>query len=186
VKRDSISISLYQIEAFELHAELAAPLGLAAQVGRVPQDLLQRYFAVDGDASGLVLRPASTSKIRAACSLSTRPSAARNSIRSPEHLFRAGRAELRRPGLHVQIGEALIALRRWAEAEQAFRRQLKQVRVWLAKQPNVKVLFVPHREAIEDPRSVAERVSAFLGGGLDTDAMAVVVDSSLYRQRASV
>jgi hypothetical protein len=84
----------------------------------------------------------------------------------------------------VQIGEALVALRRWADAEQAFRRQLKQVRVWLAKQPNIKTLVVGHREALEDPLEVVERVNGFLGGALDTMAMAAVVDSSLCRQRA--
>jgi tetratricopeptide (TPR) repeat protein len=41
-----------------------------------------------------------------------------------QHLLRAGRLEPRRTGLHVQIGEALGALRRWPEAEQAYRRAL--------------------------------------------------------------
>jgi hypothetical protein len=70
------------------------------------------------------------------------------------------------------------------QLEQAFRRQLRQVRIWLARQPNIKSLFISHREAVEDPLSVAERVSGFLGGGLDPRAMAAVVDASLYRQRA--
>jgi hypothetical protein len=60
------------------------------------------------------------------------------------------------------------------------------VRIWLARQPNVKSLFIAHREAIEDPLAVAERVNAFLGGALDPSAMAAVVDPSLYRQRAIV
>jgi tetratricopeptide (TPR) repeat protein len=70
------------------------------------------------------------------------------------------------------------------QLEQAFRRQLKQVRVWLAKQPNIKTLFVAHRDALDDPLGAAERVNDFLGGALDPMAMAGVVDSSLYRQRA--
>jgi predicted AlkP superfamily phosphohydrolase/phosphomutase/tetratricopeptide (TPR) repeat protein len=40
------------------------------------------------------------------------------------HLRRAGQAERRRPGLHIQIGEALLRLRRWDEAEQVFRQVL--------------------------------------------------------------
>jgi hypothetical protein len=71
-----------------------------------------------------------------------------------------------------------------AQLKQAYRRQLQQVRVWLARQPNAKVLFVSHRQAIEDPRAVAERVNGFLGGGLDLDGMAAVVEPGLYRQRA--
>ena len=70
------------------------------------------------------------------------------------------------------------------QLEQAFRRQLRQVRIWLAKQPNIKTLFVSYREAIEEPLAVANSVSAFLGSGLDAAAMAGAVESSLYRQRA--
>ena len=70
------------------------------------------------------------------------------------------------------------------QLEAAFSKQLKQVRMWLAKQPNIKTLFVSHREAIEHPVAVAKQVNRFLGGGLDIDAMAGVVEASLYRQRA--
>lgn len=69
--------------------------------------------------------------------------------------------------------------------EQAFRKQVNQVRIWLARQPNIKCLFVSHRDAIEDPGSVAARVNDFLGGKLACKAMAEAVDKSLYRQRAS-
>ncbi|WP_295426273.1 tetratricopeptide repeat-containing sulfotransferase family protein [uncultured Thiodictyon sp.] len=71
------------------------------------------------------------------------------------------------------------------QLERAFNQQLRQVRIWLGKQPNVKTLFVSHRETITDPIAVGERVCAFLGGQLDAWAMAAAVDGSLYRQRAS-
>ena len=67
----------------------------------------------------------------------------------------------------------------------AFKQQLRRVRIWLGKQPNVKTLFVSHREALADPIAVGERLCAFLGGQLDARAMAAAVDGSLYRQRAS-
>lgn len=38
-----------EIEPVELHEELAAALGLAAQVGRVTQQVLQSHLAVDAD-----------------------------------------------------------------------------------------------------------------------------------------
>lgn len=69
---------------------------------------------------------------------------------------------------------------------QAYRQQLKQVGIWLARQPNIKTLFVSHREAIDQPHTVAAKVNDFLGGGLDVAAMAGAVDGSLYRQRAVV
>lgn len=71
------------------------------------------------------------------------------------------------------------------QLEQAYRQQLKQVGIWLAKQPNIKTLFVSHRETIQEPHAVAARVNAFLGGHLDAGAMAAAVDMSLYRQRAA-
>ncbi len=71
------------------------------------------------------------------------------------------------------------------QLEQTFRQQLKQVGIWLARQPNIRTLFVAHRDAIAGPQAVAAKVNQFLGGQLDTQAMAAVVDGSLYRQRAS-
>ncbi|HSQ08853.1 MAG TPA: hypothetical protein VLM84_14350, partial [Chromatiaceae bacterium] len=46
------------------------------------------------------------------------------------------------------------------QLEQAFRRQLKQVGIWLARQPNIRTLFVSHPEAIQELLAVAERVCA--------------------------
>ena len=71
------------------------------------------------------------------------------------------------------------------QLERTFRKQLKQVRIWLARQPNIRTLFVSHTEAIENADSVAEKVNNFLGGGLNSLAMAAAVDGSLYRQRAT-
>ncbi len=69
------------------------------------------------------------------------------------------------------------------QLQAAYRKQLQQVCVWLAKQPNLRTLFISHRQAIETPAVVAEQVNSFLGGSLDTSAMAAVVDGALYRQR---
>jgi predicted AlkP superfamily phosphohydrolase/phosphomutase/tetratricopeptide (TPR) repeat protein len=67
---------------------------------------------------------------------------------------------------------------------EAFRQNLDQVRAWLPEQANFEVLYVRHADVIRDPAAQAERVSAFLGGRLDTAAMAAVVDPSLHRQKA--
>ncbi len=70
------------------------------------------------------------------------------------------------------------------QLRQVYRQQLRQIKFWLARQPNIKTLFIGHRDAIQDPAGVADRVNAFLGGDLDVAAMTGVVDGSLYRQRA--
>jgi hypothetical protein len=65
-----------------------------------------------------------------------------------------------------------------------YRRHLHQVEAWLAKQPNIDVLYVTYHEVIANPSEHVQQINAFLGGGLDVDAMAASVDQGLYRQRA--
>jgi hypothetical protein len=64
-----------------------------------------------------------------------------------------------------------------------FRKQVADCREWLDEQPNFRVMELDYNKLIENPRPQAERIGAFLGPGLDVDAMAAVVDPSLYRQR---
>ena len=64
-----------------------------------------------------------------------------------------------------------------------FGRHLTQVTRWLADQPNIAVLYVDHGDVMADPHQQARRVSEFLSHPLDVQAMAAVVDRSLYRQR---
>ncbi len=66
----------------------------------------------------------------------------------------------------------------------AFERQLLAVKHWMEHNPNVRVHYVRHRDLIENPAAAAQTINQFLGGGLDTTAMARVVDPGLYRQRA--
>jgi len=67
---------------------------------------------------------------------------------------------------------------------EVFEKQLAEVRQWLGQHSNFQVLEVQHRELIDSPQTTAERVAAFLGGGLDVVRMAAVVEPGLYRQRA--
>ena len=41
-----------------------------------------------------------------------------------------------------------------------------------------------YNEVMKDPRTAAEKVNEFLGGGLDVDAMSAVADPKLHRNRA--
>jgi hypothetical protein len=50
--------------------------------------------------------------------------------------------------------------------------------------PHLEVLELAYADVVSDPREAARRIAAFLGGGLDLDAMAAAVDASLYRNRA--
>ena len=67
----------------------------------------------------------------------------------------------------------------------AFEGQLAQLDGWFATQPSLAVLRVPYHQVVQQPRSVAEALNDFLGGDLDTTAMARAVDPALHRQRSS-
>ncbi len=67
--------------------------------------------------------------------------------------------------------------------KQHYDRNLFQTRMLIKRSPNIVSLDVDYKQAIGDPMAVAEQVSDFLGGGLDVQAMAAVVDPSLYRNR---
>jgi hypothetical protein len=65
-----------------------------------------------------------------------------------------------------------------------FERDLQAINAWLAARPHIQVLRVDYNQVLKgDPRPQFEALSAFLGGGLDLDAMLQVVDASLYRNR---
>jgi len=64
-----------------------------------------------------------------------------------------------------------------------YHEHLKQVNAWLTKQQNIKVLYVNYNAMLDDPLASLEKVNEFLGGGLDVNAMAGVVNKELYRER---
>ncbi len=67
--------------------------------------------------------------------------------------------------------------------EGIFEKHLVEIGDWLSQQPNIEAIQVSYNMTLQDPETTAERVAAFLGGGLDTEKMTQVVDPRLYRQR---
>jgi hypothetical protein len=67
---------------------------------------------------------------------------------------------------------------------EAYRNDIVAARLWARKQPNMEMIEVHYADAIADPSAAARRVSAFLGGSLDEQAMAAAVRGDLYRNRA--
>jgi hypothetical protein len=66
-----------------------------------------------------------------------------------------------------------------------YEKHLNQAESWLGSQPNVDVLYVPHRRAIAEPLAVAQDVARFLDAGLDAESMAAAIEPSLHRQKAT-
>ncbi len=64
-----------------------------------------------------------------------------------------------------------------------YQQTLAKVKKWAAEQPNVEILYLPHKEVIENSFMQAMLVNDFLGGNLPVEKMVQVVDASLYRER---
>lgn len=64
-----------------------------------------------------------------------------------------------------------------------YQEHLKQVNAWIAKQPNIEVLYVNYNTMLGSPLESLQKVNEFLGGDMDVTVMAGVVDKELYRER---
>jgi hypothetical protein len=62
---------------------------------------------------------------------------------------------------------------------------LKKVYYQLDHLPNFDALYVDYPAVVENPLREARRITEFLGGKLNVEAMAKAVESSLYRNRVS-
>ncbi len=65
-----------------------------------------------------------------------------------------------------------------------FQKHLQQVEAWMQSQPNLQYLDVDYNAMVRDPWPQIKAINRFLGGELDEEAMATVIDPQLYRQRA--
>jgi hypothetical protein len=66
---------------------------------------------------------------------------------------------------------------------QSFENHLWKIKNVVLNKPWFEVLYINHREVLTSPREQARRINRFLGGRLNEEKMAGVVDSKLYRNR---
>ena len=64
-----------------------------------------------------------------------------------------------------------------------YQKHLARTEGWLARQPNLDVIYVNYNSMINDPSTYLLQVQAFLSGDLDIEKMRSVIDRNLYRQR---
>ena len=64
-----------------------------------------------------------------------------------------------------------------------FEKHPNSVMDWMAAQPNVSVTYIHYSDMLANPLPQIAQINEFLGGGLDVQAMAEVVDPNLYRNR---
>jgi hypothetical protein len=70
------------------------------------------------------------------------------------------------------------------EMEQQLHQHLAAVKPWLARQPNMEVLYVKYNTLLADPESYCEQIAEFLDVPLNQSRMLAVPDKKLYRNRA--
>jgi len=69
------------------------------------------------------------------------------------------------------------------KAMELYGNHLIETKVYARRRPNFDILEVHYRLTLADPLSVSREIDTFLGGGLDVQAMAAVVNHDLYRNR---
>lgn len=70
-----------------------------------------------------------------------------------------------------------------AEMRAQFEQHLAAIKYWLARQPNMDVMYVSYNAMLADPRAYVARIAEFVGLPLDAGKMLAVPSPSLYRNR---
>lgn len=65
----------------------------------------------------------------------------------------------------------------------AFKQNLERIKNWAPKQQHVEIVYVSHKNMINNPMEELRKVRDFLGADLNIDEMAKVVDKSLHREK---
>ena len=69
------------------------------------------------------------------------------------------------------------------EMETRFREHLRLTKYWLARQPNMDVLYVDYSKLVENPEAYGQRIADFIGVPVDVSRMLNVPNERLYRNR---
>lgn len=69
------------------------------------------------------------------------------------------------------------------EISSLFEQHLNSVMDWMAARPNVSVIYIHYSDMLANPIPQVAQINEFLGGNMDIEAMAEVVDPDLYRNR---
>jgi len=72
-----------------------------------------------------------------------------------------------------------------AEMEAQFQEHLKAIKYWLARQPNMEVMYVDYNRMIADPDAYCQKIADFVGLPVDVAKMRSVPNERLYRNRAN-
>lgn len=97
--------------------------------------------------------------------------------RQIDEIIQSQRAMLLRNGIKTEIPDEQI--------KELFERVLRQFYSWLPSQTHLKLINVSYNELLSRPASAIAQINRHLGYCMDIEAMAQVIDHSLYRNRAA-
>jgi hypothetical protein len=95
--------------------------------------------------------------------------------RNLDEILASQRVMLQRHGMADGVKEEQMAA--------LFRAEIDSFYKWVGRQSHIELIDVDYNRIVENPRREITRINEFLNGSLDEDAMAAVVDDSLYRNR---
>jgi len=65
-----------------------------------------------------------------------------------------------------------------------FENHISDIKYWLARQPNMDVLYINYKKLLADPQVDCLRAADFVGMSMDMEMMLAVPSSNLYRNRS--
>jgi Sulfotransferase family len=72
-----------------------------------------------------------------------------------------------------------------AEMQDQFQKHLAAIKYWLARQPNMDVMYVDYNKMISKPENYCQAIADFIAVPIDVSKMLAVPNERLYRNRAS-
>ena len=69
------------------------------------------------------------------------------------------------------------------EMEEQFKKHLAAIKYWLARQPNIEVLYMGYGKMLASPAACCAQLAEFIDLPLDVEKMQAVPNESLYRNR---
>ena len=71
-----------------------------------------------------------------------------------------------------------------AQLWEQYEKHLASIKYWLARQPNMEVLYVSYNDLLSDPANYSNRICEFISLPLNVEKMWAVPSPNLYRNRA--
>jgi hypothetical protein len=71
-----------------------------------------------------------------------------------------------------------------AEMNKQFAQHLATVKYWMARQPNMDVLYISYNRMLQEPQAYCANIAEFIGMPLNVEKMLATPNPSLYRNRA--